>query len=500
MMRGKYITSSMSTLALASVVLLILFTSPVLASSHQPQAAEQRITSLEEMDDLNMGNPVFEAKELPVTIPSFNKETDEYVLLSWNNLGMHCISDSDPYWILLPPANDLFAQLVKRGDSPEIITEGVEISFQVEDGFEYPEKHVRFWEFADKLLGADLPKGTGVGGLKVAGTMKVEEEHRAFTAPFVPVVPYQEGEGFNPYPIFTITAKDQATGEILATTKTVAPTSTEMGCKNCHGGGWRVDGIAGFTDDTSLDVLIKHDKNSGTNLAEKAQNGEPMLCQSCHADPVLGTKGNPELLNFPAAIHGWHANYLTDREGMQACVACHPGRPDGPSQCFRSHHSQFMDCTNCHGTMEDHSLALLKKEAEAGKKGAAKLMEGLKPRNVATLEEIKPRTPWINEPDCLNCHEDFQMGMTTDAFNTWTESADELYRNRHDMMGAMMCEACHGSTHAVYPATFNKFGTNRDSIQPLQYQGNDRPIGNDCTVCHTVQPEFEGHHPNSLRL
>lgn len=438
--------------------------------------------------------------ELELEIPPFDKEEDEYVLLAWNNLGMHCISDSDPYWILLPPANDIYAQLILRGDSPEIITEGVELEYAVEDGFENPEKHVRFWEFADKLLGADLEPGVGVGGLKVNGKMKLEEEHNAFAAPFIPVVPYNDDGSFNPYPVFTVTARDAETGEVLAVTKTVAPTSTEMGCKNCHGGEWRVQGVAGFTDETSLDVLVMHDKNSGTNLAEKAKAGEPMLCQSCHADPVLGTKGDPELLNFPAAIHGWHANYLTEREGMTACVACHPSRPDGPTQCFRSHHADFMDCTNCHGTMEDHTLSLLKKEKEAGKKGADRLMKNLKARNVASVDDITPRTPWLNEPDCLNCHVDYEMGETDDAFNTWTGGPEELYRLRHDEMDALMCQACHGSTHAVYPATNNKYGQDRDSIQPLQYQGNDRPIGNDCMVCHTVQPEDEAHHPNSLRM
>ncbi len=486
--RNRFIKTTLSLIACS--LLLISFSQPLQAGEPAP---------LDKVDGMNMGNPLVPARKLPLEIPTFDKDKDEYVLLSWNNLGMHCISDSDPYWILLPPANDIFAQLVKRGDPPEIITEGVEISYAVEKGFEHPEKHVRFWEFADKLLGADLKPGVGVGGLKVNGIMKLEEEHRAFAAPFIPVVPYMDDGSYNPYPVFTITARDKKTGKILAQTKTVAPTSTEMGCKNCHGGGWRVEGVAGFTDATSLDVLVAHDKNSGTDLVEKAKNGQPMLCQSCHADPVLGTKGNPELLSFPAALHGWHANFLTEREGMQACVACHPSRPDGPTQCFRSHHSDMMDCTNCHGTMEDHALSLLKKELESGKKGAARLMERLKPRTVATLEEINPRTAWLNEPDCLNCHKDFEMGSTMDAFNTWTAGPEELYRMRHDQMGAMMCEACHGSTHAVYPATKNKYGQNRDSIQPLQYQGNDRPIGNDCTVCHKVQPEFEGHHPNSLR-
>jgi hypothetical protein len=479
-------------LSLFCVVLLGISAAPVFSGSMEA-------TALGMMDDMNMGNPIVPAKEIPIEIPTFDKKTAEYVLLSWNNLGMHCVSDSDPFWILLPPANDLFAQLIKRGDSPEVITAGVELSYQVEEGFEHSENHVRFWEFADKLLGADLAPGVGVGGLKVSDVMKLEEENNAFSAPFIPVVPYMDDGSYNPYPIFTITAKDVKTGEVLAQTKTVAPTATEMGCKNCHGGGWRVAGVAGFTDETSLDILMAHDKNSGTNLVEKAQNGEPMLCQSCHSDPVLGTKGQSELLSFPAAIHGWHANYLTERQGMQACVACHPSRPDGPSQCFRSYHAQMMDCTNCHGTMEDHALSLLKKEAEAGKKGAARLMEGLSPRTVKTVAEINSRTPWLNEPDCLTCHENYEQGSSMDAFNTWTKGSEDLYRNRHDEIGALMCEACHGSTHAVYPATYNKLGSERDSIQPLQYQGNDRPIGNDCTVCHTVQPDFEAHHPNSLR-
>jgi len=458
------------------------------------------VYDLNGIDKQSAGNKVVEQKELSVDIPPFDKETAEYVLLAWNRKGVHNFSDGDAYWSLMPPGNDMFAQLVKRGDSPEIVTENVELTYQIENGFESPEKQTRFWEFSAQLLGENQTSGVGISGEKVSGIMKIEEDHSAFSATAIPVVPYPESGGFNPYPILTVTAKDQATGKVLAVTKTVAPTSTEMGCKNCHGGGWRVDGVAGLTAETSLDVLAAHDKNSGTNLVEKAQKGEPMFCQSCHADSNLNTAGDLELLNLSAAIHGWHANFLTEREGGESCAACHPSNPDGATQFFRSHHAQFMDCTSCHGTMEDHSLSLLKKEHEAGKKGAARLMENLQARVVDSVAEINPRSPWINEPDCLNCHEEFEMGSTTDAFNTWTEGEEDLFRNRHDQMEALMCSACHSSPHAVYPATFNVMGENRDSIQPLQYQGNDRPIGNDCMVCHTVQPEFEGHHPNSLRL
>ena len=65
---------------------------------------------------------------------------------------------------------------------------------------------------------------------------------KAFSAKLVPVVPYPDDGSFNPYPLFTIEARDTKTGKLLASTRNVAPTSTEMGCRNCHGGEWRGPG------------------------------------------------------------------------------------------------------------------------------------------------------------------------------------------------------------------------------------------------------------------
>ena len=114
-MKRNMTSLTLITLTLVGSIMLI---SPVPASS-QPATSQKNATPLAATDDLNFGNPIVKVKELPVTIPLFNKESNDYVLLAWNNLGMHCVSDSDPYWILLPPANDIYAQLVKRGDSPE---------------------------------------------------------------------------------------------------------------------------------------------------------------------------------------------------------------------------------------------------------------------------------------------------------------------------------------------------------------------------------------------
>jgi hypothetical protein len=277
-----------------------------------------------------------------------------------------------------------------------------------------------------------------------------------------------------------------------------------MGCARCHGGGWRVDGVAGFTDETGRRVLAVHDKHCGTELLSEAMAGRPRLCQSCHPDPILGTKGRPDLLNFPAAIHGWHANYLTGR-GADACAMCHPADPGGPTSCLRGGHARQLDCTHCHGTLEDHALSLLKAEHEAGKPGAAPLMAHLTPRTVATLDEVVGRTPWHNEPDCLGCHTDEYTrpdAATASSFNQWTSGPEELYRMRTDDSGLIQCEACHGSTHATYPALNRWFGADRDNIQPLQYQGIRRAIGAaaSCEVCHTMEMEDSIHHPGMEEL
>jgi len=440
-------------------------------------------------------------KALPFEIPAFSEEEDEYVLLAWNNLGTRCFSDSSPYWILLPPGNTLYAQLIHRGETPEIVTEEVELIYAVEPGFEHPSRHVKFWGSAEHVFGKKLPPDTGLSGNGLKGKMKLEEEQMAFVADSVPVVPYSDDGSFNPYPLFTIEARDKDTGKILARTRIVAPATTEMGCRNCHGGKWRVNGAAGVSEETSKDILAVHDRISKTGLLDMAEKGRPVFCQSCHGDPILDARGSPEFLNLSAAIHGFHANYLTDRDS-DACHACHPSSPGGSTMFFRGIHNELgMACTGCHGHMEDHALSLLKAEKAAGKRAADRLMKHLSPRSVSAVEKIDPRIPWINQPDCMNCHVDFEPPDTDESeFNLWTKKENELYRMRTDDAG-IMCGACHGSTHAVYPAN-NLYEKDRDNIPPIQYQKNPYPIGanKNCRVCHTIDMEEEIHHPNMLGM
>lgn len=437
---------------------------------------------------------------LSQSIPAFSQESSEYVLLAWCTLGEKCISDCDAQFSLLPPGSALMAQLVRRGPLPELVSEGVELRYIAPPGHENPSGQVEFWKYAKSLVGKQLPTNTSAKGLTPSGTMEQVDGQALFVANGIPALPYRDDGVIDPYPVWTVEARDVTSRKLLASTQVVLPVSTEIGCKNCHGGTWRRQGAMGIAATTASNILARHDRRHKTTLMATAQAGNPVLCQSCHPDPLLKAHGDPKLLNLPAALHGFHVHYLTDKPGAEPCHACHPTGPTSYSRCARGIHAQRgLTCVSCHGTMEDHALSLLRAEADAGKSKAKRLMAGIRPRAVASVEEIQPRTPWEDEPDCLACHQGFtRPTKDVSAFNAWARGSNALYRSRSDDAG-LRCPACHGPTHAEYPAT-NPFHPQRDSIQPLQYQGVAGVIatGGRCAVCHTVDMEDEFHHENIL--
>ncbi|MFC1513106.1 cytochrome ubiquinol oxidase subunit I [Thermodesulfobacteriota bacterium] len=403
----------------------------------------------------------------------FDIEKSEYVLLAWADYGLHEISDADHLFGLLPSANRLNAQLIRRGELPELIGQGVKLSF----------------------------KGATDSHLPV-GTLSKHREDILYTAVLPELSPYPQAGGYQPYPVLTVEARDEESGELLAAVKTVMPVASELGCKNCHGGDWRVDGTTGLSDATGRDILAAHDRLSRTDLLARADNGQPVACSQCHSDPRADAPGDLARLNLSAAIHGFHGPFVDDMEGAAACHLCHATDPNGASQSFRGiHHEIGLDCTNCHGNISDHAISLLLAEEEAGKPEAARLIKELVADNSENNEKIHPRQPWLNEPDCLTCHEDFAPPATESAFNQWTTTRGELYRNRTDNSGMIRCAACHNGPHAIYP-TNNPLAADRDNLIPRQYQNTPYPVGADknCRVCHTIDMEDEMHHPNSLRM
>ena len=470
---------------------------PPFAGTEEEKKAVAAWIYYEIQGKMTIASGPYPADEFPLDIPSFHPDTNEYVLLAWNDLGMHSITDNEKYFSFQPPGNTLNAQLFKRGPLPRLISSGVIMEYSVEEGFKNPSSHSMFWKYDSLIFGVNLPEGQGLLAKGVEGSM--EAEGGIFAAHMIPVMPYMDDNTFNPYPIFTITARDESSGEVLAVTKAVAPTSTALGCRNCHEGEWAWNNVSGMADRTAINILLAHDRMNGTTLLEEARNGHPRLCQSCHADPAVMAPGKPGVLNLSAAIHGFHANYLSGLD-QDACILCHPGSAEGNTSFFRGRHSEIgLGCTECHGTLEDHALSLL--AGQAGMDAAQRLSRGLEPVHVSSKEEIKARMPWVMEPDCRSCHTNysiFEDGFSGTAFNLWAAGKEALYRNRTDMHG-VMCSACHGSTHAVYGA-INKFGLHRDNQQPLQYQGIAGTIGTheQCAVCHTIEMTTNGHHRNMI--
>ena len=84
----------------------------------------------------------------------------EYVVLSWNDLGMHCYNRDFKDLAVLPPYNNLWAQVIKVGDPPQIVTEGLEVTYSFPDNT-YSVGKSNFWQYDQDLFGVNLPPNIG---------------------------------------------------------------------------------------------------------------------------------------------------------------------------------------------------------------------------------------------------------------------------------------------------------------------------------------------------
>lgn len=315
--------------------------------------------------------------------------TNTYVVFAWNDLGMHCLNPTYDKMVILPPYNNLKVQVVKRGKVPTVVTTGLTVSYSIDNNTYSVGKQNfgQFWTYAQQLFNVTLAPNIGLAGNGLSGKMKAETGF--FSAEGIPVVPVYDSGVKDPYQQATITVKD-ATGKIVATTKTVIPTSDEINCAKCHGA------------DAFNDILTKHDIAHGTKL----MSSKPVLCAGCHGSPALGTTGPGSSGKYLSqAIHGYHAT-----KGA-SCYDCHPG---ATTKCSRSarHTAADGNCTTCHGSMA----------------------------NVASTI-VAGRVPWVGEPNCVSCHKGV-AGIDTGT---------TLYKNAHGH-GNLFCSACHGSPHAMVPS------------------------------------------------
>jgi hypothetical protein len=359
-----------------------------------------------------------------------------YVLVGWNDLGMHCANKDFSKIAILPPFNNIYAQLIKKtpGQIPQVITSGVIVEYNI-PGNTYSVGKTNFWTYAQQLFGLPqpLPDNIGLTGKGLTGTLDPEGNY--YFARGIPITPFQDNNltTESPYQLIHLVAKDQTSLQVLATTDVVIPVSNEVGCvqSGCHS--------------SEQNILNQH---------EDATLTAPVLCASCHADNALGTTGDPELPSFSEAIHGKHAE-LGLPATTETCYKCHPG-PN--TQCFRDVMSQITNptitCENCHGTLQ-----MIAQSINNG------------------------RQPWLEEPKCGDalCHG-----------SQYSEQPGKLFRESKGH-GNLLCSACHSSPHAILPSR-----EANDNLQNIALQGFSGTL-QVCTVCHGDNPTTGGPHQGTIQ-
>jgi hypothetical protein len=375
-----------------------------------------------------------------------------YIVLAWNDLGMHCYNNDFADIAILPPYNTLWAQVVKLGDPPQLVTSGVDVSYAFADNT-YSVGKTNFWTYAQAIfkLGSPLPDNVGLKGKGLSGSMDLALDH--FVAEGIPLTEYSDSAPTtrSPYQLAQVTVKDSTTHAVLAQIQVVAPISSELTCDNCHSDTGDATVKSGITPTGNIaqNILLVHDKLEQANYPAghtgALMDNRPVLCADCHSDNALGLPGVAGVESLSNAMHTRHSGLMDITPDTQGCYNCHPGPA---TQCLRDVMSQDygMTCVSCHGDIA----------------------------RVATNPN-----PWLNEPRCDTCH-----GINA-------HQNKPLFRFSTDH-GGIYCEACHDSTHAI--------ATSRESNDALKFialQGHDGTL-QVCTVCHTTDPVGEFNHGTAV--
>jgi hypothetical protein len=365
----------------------------------------------------------------------------EYVVLSWNDLGMHCYNRDFQDLAVLPPYNTLWAQVIKVGDPPQIVTEGLEVSYSFPENT-YSEGKSNFWQYDQQLFGVDLPPDVGLAGKGMAGEMDPHGDH--FVAEGIPLTEFRDSDLNNPYPyqLAQVVVTEKASGKELTRATVVAPVSTEMNCDDCHYDGG-VEGIA--TGRIETNILTLHDEENEEEYPPGHEgplmDRRPILCAECHASNALNAAGVQGVPSLSKAIHDEHEEKVPST--LDGCYKCHPGPQ---TQCLRDVMSvkHDMECVDCHGDMD---------------------------------KVADNPNPWLNEPRCDNavCHG-----------NAYQQD-QALYRLSKEH-GGIYCAGCHDSPHAIAPGR-----EPNDGIKFKDLQGFYDTLKS-CSVCHSKTPQGQGPH------
>lgn len=454
---------------------------------------------------------------------------DGWTLVGWNDLGMHCMDDDYSVFSILPPFNTCHAQLLDPAGDLTHDPAGVSLSYEAvaDPGGSINTTSVgktSFWNHVSALFGVTLAPDVGLAGNAMPGpgnnpqAMRYDISPGWYTAEGVPITPYDDTGAKNPYPMMRLVARDSS-GNVLASTDVVLPVSDEMSCAACHasGSGPAARPAAGWVFDPNpsrdyrLNVLRLHDDLQGGNAAYQAAlaqlgynsaglfatvtvNTRPILCASCHPSNALPGTGLLGISHLTHATHGRHASVLDPTNGLPldastnrtACYRCHPG---SATRCLRGamghavapDGSLAIQCQSCHGSM--------------------------------SAVGDTSRVGWLDQPVCQSCHtgtavhNNGQIRYTTvfDETGAMRPAVDATFATDPNVPapgfslyrfsfghGGLACEACHGSTHAVFPSSHAN-----DNVQSLEIQGHVGTLA-ECGACHDPVPPTIAEGPHGM--
>ncbi|MFI5179880.1 MAG: Ig-like domain-containing protein [Thermoanaerobaculia bacterium] len=452
-----------------------------------------------------------------------------WTVVGWNNLGMHCMDADFGVFAILPPYNTIQAQVMDPTGTLVTSGSGVTVTYE---GIADPTGSINttsagktnFWDHVQDLFGVTLGVNAGLKGKNMPGAgnppqpMTFDPSMNWFLAEGIPLTPYDDTGKKNTYPLMRIAARD-ATGTLLASTNVVLPVSDEMDCTACHasGSGVAAKPSSGWVFDPNpqrdyrLNILRLHDDRNlgnpaylaaltaagynGAGLYQTATvNNKAVLCANCHLSEALAGSGRAGISPLTSAMHTLHSGVVDPTNGLpldsmsnrSACYRCHPG---STTRCLRgamgsavaSDGSQEMQCQSCHGLM--------------------------------SAVGSPSRTGWLDEPSCGNCHTgtavtnsgQIRYASALTATGTRRVPADPTFTTNPDTPaagfslyrfskghGGLQCSACHGSTHAEYPAA-----DPNDNLQSLALEGHVGTIG-ECATCHSASPQTTNGGPHGM--
>ena len=123
-----------------------------------------------------------------------------YIVIGWNDLGMHCANQNFQDLCLLPPYNTFWATVIRRGNGsipPTVMGSDFHVNYSFQDNT-YSVGKTNFWAHVQALFGTLLAPDVGLRGHAMPGAgntpqpIAFDAARRWFRAEGIPITAYDD--------------------------------------------------------------------------------------------------------------------------------------------------------------------------------------------------------------------------------------------------------------------------------------------------------------------